>query len=158
VRDAESIARRIAFDRVRKKEYLYSPEIIEMERELGEALGTRVAIETKENGGKLSIDFTNEDDLRVIFNQLAAKIASPKVSSLPVGSQQGTPGTPFSDENGQVLGQSPAEPLPPSIATPSEELSSTEVSQEVSAESLDDRTKEEKERDENTFDPSSFSL
>lgn len=74
VRDTESIARRIAFDKVRKKEYLYSPEILDMERELGEALGTRVAIETKENGGKLVIDFMGEDDLRVIFANLASRL------------------------------------------------------------------------------------
>lgn len=74
VRDAEAIARRIATDRVRKKEYLYSPDVLAMERELGEALGTRVVIETKENGGKLSIDFGNEEDLRVIFNVLQARL------------------------------------------------------------------------------------
>ncbi|MGH7141499.1 MAG: ParB/RepB/Spo0J family partition protein, partial [Minisyncoccia bacterium] len=51
VRDAENIARRIAYDRVRKKEYLYSPELIAMEKELSDRLGTRVMIETKENGG-----------------------------------------------------------------------------------------------------------
>jgi hypothetical protein len=75
VRDTESIARRIAFDRVRKKEYLYSPEILDMERELTEALGTRVAIEPKESGGKLSIDFMSEDDLRTLFAALASRIA-----------------------------------------------------------------------------------
>ncbi len=80
VRDAESIARRIAFDRVRKKEYLYAPEILQMERELTEALGTRVAIEPKENGGKLSIDFMSEDDLRVLFVSLAARIAKGKAT------------------------------------------------------------------------------
>jgi ParB family chromosome partitioning protein len=78
VRDAESIARRIAFDKVRKREYLYSPEILAMERELTEQLGTRVAIEAKENGGKLSIDFMSEDDLRVLFSNLANKIGSVK--------------------------------------------------------------------------------
>ena len=75
VRDAESIARRIAFDKVRKKEYLYAPEILEMERNLSNSLGTRVAIEPKENGGKLIIDFVGEDDLRILFAQLAARIA-----------------------------------------------------------------------------------
>ena len=80
VRDTESIARRIAFDRVRKKEYLYSPEILDMERELSDALGTRVAIEPKENGGKLSIDFMNEDDLRVVFTRLASRVGQGKDS------------------------------------------------------------------------------
>ena len=89
VRDTESIARRIAFDKVRKKEYLYSPEIMDMERELTEALGTRVAIEPKENGGKLSIDFMNEDDLRVVFIRLAARVAQAKTA--PAESSEQTP-------------------------------------------------------------------
>ena len=80
VRDTESIARRIAFDKVRRKEYLYAPEIMEMERELTQALGTRVAIEPKEHGGKLTIDFMGEDDLRVIFAQLAKRIEEQKAS------------------------------------------------------------------------------
>jgi ParB family chromosome partitioning protein len=115
VRDSESIARRIAFDRVRKKEYLYAPEIIEMERELSSALGTRVAIEPKENGGKLTIDFMNEEDLRVIFAQLAHHAPAQEV-------------------------------LVAELVTPENEVS------------LDDRTREEQQLDENSFDPSSFSI
>ena len=114
VRDSESIARRIAFDKVRKKEYLYSPEVLAMEKELTEALGTRVAIETKENGGKLSIDFMGEDDLRALFNRLQAKLNPVSESAVQQDSA-------------------------PDI-------------------SLDDRTAEQKEIDENTFDPSSFSI
>ncbi len=94
VRDTESIARRIAFDKVRKKEYLYSPEILGMERELTEALGTRVAIEPKEHGGKLSIDFMSEDDLRVIFSVLASRIAkgeAPQPSATEVQPEGVTP-------------------------------------------------------------------
>ncbi len=83
VREAEGIARRIAFDRVRKRERMYSPEIIEMEQRLKDALGTRVAIETKEVGGKLVIDFFSEDDLRSIlalFNERAeGKEIRPKI-------------------------------------------------------------------------------
>ena len=92
VRDAESIARRIAFDRVRKREYMYSPEILAMERELTEALGTRVAIEAKENGGKLSIDFMGEDDLRILFAHLSARlnVASPELApQAPSNGQEG---------------------------------------------------------------------
>jgi ParB family chromosome partitioning protein len=81
VRDSESIARRIAYDRVRKKEYLYAPEILEMERALSDALGTRVAIEAKENGGKLSIDFYSQDDLHVLFAALQNRIKKPEPQS-----------------------------------------------------------------------------
>jgi len=68
VRDAEKAARKIAFDRVRKKEYLMDPEIAEMEEKLQESLGTRVHIEKKENGGYITIDFFTNDDLHTILN------------------------------------------------------------------------------------------
>lgn len=68
VRDAEKAARKIAFDKVRKKEYLIDPEIAEMEEKLQESLGTRVHIEKKENGGYITIDFFTNDDLHTILN------------------------------------------------------------------------------------------
>lgn len=68
VRDAEKAARRIAYDRVRKKEYIVDPEIVEMEEKLQESLGTRVHIEKKENGGYITIDFFTNDDLHTILN------------------------------------------------------------------------------------------
>lgn len=67
VRDAEKSARRVAYDRVRKKEYMLDPEIIEMEEKLQESLGTRVHIEKKENGGYITIDFFTNDDLHTIL-------------------------------------------------------------------------------------------
>ena len=70
VRDAEKAARKIAFDRVRKKEYLMDPEIAEMEERLQESLGTRVHIEKKENGGYITIDFFTNDDLHTILNSI----------------------------------------------------------------------------------------
>jgi ParB family chromosome partitioning protein len=68
VRDAEKIARKIAFDKVRKKEYVPDPEISEIEEKLQETLGTRVHIERKENGGYITIDFFTNDDLRTILS------------------------------------------------------------------------------------------
>lgn len=124
VRDTESIARRIAFDKVRKKEYLYSPEVLEMERALTVALGTRVAIEPKENGGKLSIDFFSEDDLLTLFaalqHRLSKKTETAIDDSVPIGD----------------------------VVEPDTTIE----------ERLDDRSHEEKEADENEFDPNSFSL
>ena len=124
VRDTESIARRIAYDKVRKKEYLYSPEILDMERELTEALGTRVAIEPKERGGKLSIDFMSEDDLRVLFTALQTRLKEGATKESPLRRDEHDPNS--SDET---------------LSSPS-----------------DDRSKEEITKDENTFDPNSFSL
>ncbi|HAQ02437.1 hypothetical protein A2467_00970 [Candidatus Nomurabacteria bacterium RIFOXYC2_FULL_36_8] len=73
VRDAEKIARKIAFDKVRKKEYIQDPEISEIEGKLQETLGTRVHIERKENGGYITIDFFTNDDLRTILDIIKSK-------------------------------------------------------------------------------------
>ena len=70
VRDAEKIARRIAYDRIRKKEYMPDPELAEMEDKLQEALGTRVHIDRRENGGQIMIDFFSNDDLHTILELL----------------------------------------------------------------------------------------
>ncbi len=67
VRETESIARRIAYDKVRKKEYLVDPQIIELEQKLTEKLGTRVKVDRKEVGGKVVIDFFSNDDLAQIL-------------------------------------------------------------------------------------------
>lgn len=66
VREAEQIARKIAVEKVRKKD-LVDPELMEIEGKLSETLGTRVSIEKKEAGGKITIDFFSNDDLRAIF-------------------------------------------------------------------------------------------
>lgn len=69
VREAEGIARRIAFERARK---LDDPELIDIEDKLKESLGTRVRIEKKEDGGKITIDFFSKDDLDKLFEMLTA--------------------------------------------------------------------------------------
>ena len=61
VRDAEQVARRIATERARKSDL--TPELLLLERELTEKLGTRVRIEKKDQGGKVLIDFFSVDDL-----------------------------------------------------------------------------------------------
>ena len=68
VRDAEKIARKIAYDRVRKKEFMPDPEITELEEEFQEKLGTRVHIDRKELGGQIKIDFFSTEDLRTILD------------------------------------------------------------------------------------------
>ncbi len=70
VREAERISRRIAVDKVRKRELLPDPEILELEEKLQESLGTRVHIERKEQGGHITIDFFTNDDLHTIFEIL----------------------------------------------------------------------------------------
>lgn len=73
VREAERIARRIAVERVRKSELLPTPEARGMEDELEERLGTRVHIERKADGGRITIDFFSDDDLNDIISLLRSR-------------------------------------------------------------------------------------
>lgn len=70
VRDTENIARRIAFDKVRKIETLVEPEILELEEQLTEKYGNRVTVEKKEKGGRVMIDWASEDDLKRILKMM----------------------------------------------------------------------------------------
>ncbi len=71
VREAEQIARRVAVERTRKKDSFASdPELVEFEKKLNQALGTRVMIEKRERGGKVVIDYFNNDDLRHLLDVL----------------------------------------------------------------------------------------
>lgn len=70
VREAERLARKIAYDRVRKKEFMPDPEIIELEEEFQEKLGTRVHIDRKELGGQIRIDYFSTEDLRAILDSI----------------------------------------------------------------------------------------
>lgn len=73
VREAEMIARKIAKERARKKEKDLNPEIIEYENRFNEVLGTRVHIETKEQGGKIVIDYYDLVDLKKLLDKLATE-------------------------------------------------------------------------------------
>lgn len=68
VREVERIARKIATDKVRKKVWLGSdPELIEIEREFTETLGTRVQIAKTDFGGRLTIDYFSPEDLQKLL-------------------------------------------------------------------------------------------
>jgi ParB family chromosome partitioning protein len=71
VREAERIARRIAVDKVRKKELIPNAELMQIEHQLQESLGTRVHIEPKEAGGKITIDYFSNEDLDIILAVLS---------------------------------------------------------------------------------------
>ncbi len=73
VREAESLSRRVATDRIRNKGKYLDPAIIEMEKTFTETLGTRVRIEKgKEEGGTVTIDFFSPDDLRNLLEKMNA--------------------------------------------------------------------------------------
>src|ERR1035437_7003632 len=139
VREAERLARKIAYDRVRKKEFMPDPAITELEEEFQDKLGTRVHIDRKELGGQIKIDFFSTEDLRTILDLIGKSSSEKKpeemlenyITSLPA----------------QVSDISTAEIL---------SLGNEEV---VPAEALDDRTKDEiKEDDSTLYDISSFSV
>lgn len=68
VREVERIARKIATEKVRKKEWANSdPELIEIERQFTETLGTRVQILKTDFGGKLTIDYFSPEDLQKLL-------------------------------------------------------------------------------------------
>ena len=70
VRDAEKIARRVAQDKIRKKEFLIDPRIRDYEIKISENLGTRVQIEPSEKGGKIVIDYFSQQDLDKLIHSL----------------------------------------------------------------------------------------
>lgn len=70
VREAERLVRRIAVERVRNKDYIVDPETLSIEEKLTETLGTRVQIERKQVGGKISINFFSNEDLQTILDLL----------------------------------------------------------------------------------------
>lgn len=70
VRESEKIARSIAQDRVRKKKFVVDPRIRDFEKRLSDNLGTRVHIEQKEKGGKITIDYFSVKDLEGILSAM----------------------------------------------------------------------------------------
>lgn len=71
VREVERISRKIAADKVRKKDWQNSdPELIEIEKQFTETFGTRVQILKTDYGGKLTIDYFAAEDLRKLLDMV----------------------------------------------------------------------------------------
>ena len=70
VREAESMSRRVATERIRNKGKYLDPQIMELEKNFTESLGTRVRIEKTKEGGTVTIDFFSPDDLRALLSKL----------------------------------------------------------------------------------------
>ncbi len=96
VREAESISRKIAVDKVRKKDFGVDPEIMDLESRLTEKLGTRVSIERKEYGGRVYIDFFSKDDVRNLLSLISSgKLSSADLANMakqePAPTENGNP-------------------------------------------------------------------
>ncbi len=71
VREVERISRKIATDKIRKKNWEGSdPELIEIEKEFTETFGTRVQIQKTDYGGRLTIDYFAPEDLRKMLDMV----------------------------------------------------------------------------------------
>lgn len=83
VRDTEQIARRVAYDKVRRHSTIVKPEIIEIEEKLTEKYGNRVKVEMKgEDNGRIMIDYTSAEELSRILSMLGqGGVTSPLDSS-----------------------------------------------------------------------------
>jgi len=82
VREVERIVRKIATDKVRKKNSgEFDAELIEMEKKFMETLGTRVQIQKTDYGGRLTIDYFTVDDLEGMLSRM-------KVEETPISSAQ----------------------------------------------------------------------
>jgi ParB family chromosome partitioning protein len=85
VREAESLSRRAATEKIRNKAKYLDPTIIELEKSFTETLGTRVRIEKGKEGGTVTIDFFSPDDLRSLLDKMAnKKAAAPGPEQQPV--------------------------------------------------------------------------
>lgn len=129
VREAEKLARKIAYDRVRKKEFMPDPEIVELEEEFQDKLGTRVHIDKRELGGQIKIDFFSTEDLRTILDLIGKSQA----------------------------GKKPENMLEKHIAEENSNTQNTQENKDETP--IDDRNKEEIQEDENSlYDLSNFSV
>lgn len=134
VREAEGVARRIAQDRVRKKDRMFDADIIALEENLTETLGTRVQINKRENGGKITIDFFSDSDLEMIVNLIKSK----------------------NEPRESVMEKTPGDEAPADETTP---LLADEKPEFQSAAPVDDRSKEEiKKEEEDLYNIKNFSI
>mgnify|MGYP001560413963 CR=1 FL=1 len=85
VREAESIARHIAVERARK---LIDQELIDIEDQFKEKLGTRVRIEKKDEGGTVKIDFFNKDDLRALLERIDKEMEEAVKEAAPLTEEE----------------------------------------------------------------------
>ena len=149
VREAERISRKIAYDKVRKKELAPDPEILDMEEKLQEALGTRVHIERSDKGGQVLIDFFSPEDLHFILDVLKANKDQAAGSMLDrhIAKTEGITAVPVPET------ATPAATAPLTSVASEEGLGPTGESSAVAeAELLDDRSKEEIKQDETDTD------
>lgn len=79
VREAERVSRRIVSNR--PPTLVLDPWVSALEEKLSQSLGTRVSIEKKGAGGKISIDFFSDDDLHTLLAKFGESKETPDLAS-----------------------------------------------------------------------------
>jgi ParB family transcriptional regulator, chromosome partitioning protein len=146
VREAEMIARKIAVEKARKKERTFDPEIVEIEQKLSETFGTRVSIEQKLKGGRISIDFFSPEDLKAIMNIMETNRATGGAASV-----RQSP-TAMLDRHAEQTGVVVAAEAGVSALAETVVAEGGEASPEAPTVPEDDRSIDEKKEDENSED------
>ena len=94
VREAERIARHTAYERTRKRSTELNPELLELEEILTKSLGTRVQVESRGEGGKITIDYFSPNELEALLSRLSSASETLETDatdeSAPIFSLEGT--------------------------------------------------------------------
>jgi ParB family chromosome partitioning protein len=118
VRQVEKIARKIANDKVRSHKWKdLDPELIALEKQFTETLGTRVQIDKTDYGGKVTIDYFSEDDLTTLL----ALVQQKESASVAAGAAAALATTPVAAGEGGDDAEVPVvspEPPAPAADTP----------------------------------------
>lgn len=70
VREAEARARASVFPRAKRQSALIDPQVRATEERLADVLGTRVRIARAGKGGRITIEYYNEDDLKYLLQKI----------------------------------------------------------------------------------------
>lgn len=169
VREAENLARKVAQDKVRKKQYVKDPNILEIETDLAEKLGTRVHIEKRDVGGVITIDFFSVEDLETIVEQIrAAQRAGEggmsdklKNAALAMGISATANSTPMMDNSVSLSFEKVVEGIQNNPVQTNTETSEEIVENQTEPENnslIDDRGAAESKQDDNSEDDDLYNL
>ena len=128
VREVERIVRKIATDKVRKKNPgEFDVELIEIEKKFMETLGTRVQIQKTDYGGQLTIDYFSIEDLEAMLSRMKHEeiLGVNKLSSAEMEISKLSEHTPLNVALDDSGGKEPADQSDQEILTPEPVVSET---------------------------------
>lgn len=149
VREVERIARKIATDKIRKRNPdEFDAQLIDIEKRFTETLGTRVQIQKTEFGGKLTIDYFSTEDLETLLERIKQEHAEQTVPELSPEAALLSVATPLQVEDpSPILNSEDLVLLPEPVFIP-----------EVSDEVAEDTLIEPEEDDSDLYSINSFTV